>query len=229
MAVPKVEVETESAGRYPDVDLETLHRLVSQLSDENSYVILHRSDKPDEFAQAAMARRPTAKTVKGSFIVEFKDASGEQCQAKVTDITKIQTALAGWAFDLDGWKEDLKWKPLKLNRAVNLNGNCVASEADGIWTASFPALGFTATGPTEDEAMAELRTVIFETANRDADTRAAFAKWSSENLIEMSPEELERLKGRRLSPEQEERINQSFAELMRTREVRKPAKRKTRS
>lgn len=114
MAVPKVEVETESAGRHPDVDLETLHRLVSQLSEENSYVILHRSDKPDEFAQAAIARRPSAKTVKGAFIVEFKDASGEQSQAKVTDIGKIQAALAGWAFDLVGWKDDLEWTPLKF-------------------------------------------------------------------------------------------------------------------
>lgn len=224
MGIPKGEMETESAGRYPDVDLETLHRLVTQLSEQNSYVILHRSDRPEEFAQAALARRPNAKTMAGSYIVEVKDASGEQHQAKVTDISKIQNALAGWAFDLVGWKEELKWKRLKLKKVIDLRGNCIVSERDGVWTASFPPLGLSATGLTEDEARAELRTVMAETTNRDAEKRAIWAKWTSENVIEVSPDELERITGPKLSPERQERINQSYADFLRMREPRKAAK-----
>lgn len=109
-----VEVETESAGRYDDVDLETVHRLVSLLNPDNSYLIVHRRDKPDEFAQAAIQRRPNAELVNGWFIVEFKDESGQQHQAETKDLERVSDALAGWAFDQLGWKDDLNWKPLNL-------------------------------------------------------------------------------------------------------------------
>ena len=114
MKLPKVEVETESAGRYENVDLETLHRLVSQMNPDNSYLILHRSDKPEEFAQAAIQRSRDAKLVEGSFVVEYKDGSGDQYQAELSDLDPVRDALAGWAFDSPGWKEQLEWKRLAL-------------------------------------------------------------------------------------------------------------------
>ena len=221
MALPKVEVETESAGRYGDVDLEQLHRLVTQLSPENSYLILHREDRPEEFAQAAISRNRASKLIEGSFVVEFKDASGEQRQAKTKDRERVHGALAGWAFDLPGWKYALSWKPLKLNKMIDLTGGCTTAHRAGVWIASFPPLEISVKGLTEDEAMAELRTVLAETTNRDAEKRAVFAKWCSEHLIEVSPEELERRTARKLSVEQQERINQSYADFLRTREPRK--------
>jgi len=224
MTSPHLEVETESAGRYDDVDLETLHRLVSQLTPENSYLILHRSDRPDEFAQAAIQRDRGAKLMKGSFIVEFKDELREQYQAKTGDVDRVAAALEGWAFDVAGWKDDLRWKRLKLNKVINFRGGCTVSESGGAWTAHFPTLEITATGSTEEEARAELRTVVLETANRDAGKREIFAKWCARNLVEVSPEELERIDDRKLSPEQEQRINESFAESLASR----PPKRKRR-
>lgn len=221
MGVPKVEVETESAGRYTDVDLETLHRLVGQMSSDNSYVIVHRGDKPGEFAQAAMPRDPDSRSTRGSFIVEFKDESGQQHQAKTKDAEKVRDALAGWAFDLVAWKDDLKWKRLKLSQAINLRGNCEIAERDGGWIAHFPLLDLTGTGPTEDEAMAELRTVLAETTNRDRERRQIFADWASQNLIEVSPDELARIQSQKLNPAQQERVNRSYADALRTREPRK--------
>ena len=215
-----VEVETESAGRYEDVDLETLHRLVSQLNPDNSYLIVHRSDKRDEFAQAAIQRKRDATLVVGSFIVEFKDETGEQVQATTKDSDRVRDALAGWAFDLMGWKEHLKWKPLKLNQVINLRGNCEVSESGGVWTVRFPFLDLTVTGATEDEASAELRTVIAETVNRDPEKREMWAKWASENVIEVSPQELERITSSKLSPEQLERLQRSNAEFLRNRAPR---------
>ena len=115
MEKPTVEMETESAGRYAELDLETLHRLVAQLSPDNSYLILQRSDKSnEEFAQAAIARKPNASMIPGSFIVEFKDASGEQFQAETQDLDRVRDVLANWAFDLGDWKLDLEWKPLRF-------------------------------------------------------------------------------------------------------------------
>jgi len=224
---PKVEVETEAAGRYDDVDLETLHRLVSQLSPDNSYLILHRSDKPEEFAWASIQRSRDTKLTKG-YIVQFKDQSGEWFQAKVTDLDRVRAALSGWAFDLVGWREDLKWKPLKRNKVVNLSGSFKVSESQGVWTAHFPALDLSATGPTEEEAREELRTVILVTVNLDAEKRRVFADWRAKNKIEVSPEELERMKQRmkqrKPSPAQEQRIRESSAEFMASR----PAERKRR-
>lgn len=113
MLKPTVELETESAGRYAELDLETLDRVVAQLSPENSYLILHRSDKSnEEFAQAAIARRPNASMIPGSFVVEFKDATGEQFQAETQNLDRVREVLANWAFDLGDCKLDLEWKPL---------------------------------------------------------------------------------------------------------------------
>ena len=113
MEHPKVEVETESAGRYSDVDLETLHRLVSRLSEDNSYLIVHRPDKPEEFAQAAFARRPNAEMIKDAFVVEYRDAAG-QYQANTKDLGRVRDALAGWAFSLPGWRNDFEWSRLEF-------------------------------------------------------------------------------------------------------------------
>ena len=112
--MPTVELETESAGRYGELDLETLHRLVAQLGPDNSYLILHRSDKSKEFAQAAIARKPNASMIPGSFVVEFKDATGEQFQAETQDLDRVREVLANWAFDLGDCKLDLEWKPLRF-------------------------------------------------------------------------------------------------------------------
>lgn len=114
MEKPTVDLETESAGRHAEIDLETLHRLVGQLSPGNSYLILHRSDKSEEFAQAAIARRPNASMIPGSFVVEYKDASGEQFQAETQDLSRVREVLANWAFDLGNWTLDLEWKPLRF-------------------------------------------------------------------------------------------------------------------
>lgn len=112
MDVPKVEVETESAGRYVDINLETLHRLVGQMGPDNSFLILQRSDKTNEFAQTAIARKPNSEMVNGAFVVEFKEASGQQYQAETKDLDRVRNALSGWAFDIAGWKDRLDWKPL---------------------------------------------------------------------------------------------------------------------
>lgn len=209
MSVGRIEVETESAGRYENVDQEALHRLVSQLSPKNSYLILHRGDRPGEFAQAAIVAGKSVKA-KSSFLVEFKE-SGGQFQSKTTDIDTAQAALAGWAFDVPGWKNTLKWKRLKWNKVVNLRGNCTFTEHNGEWTAHFPILGLSATAPDEDEAFKELKTVIAETVNQGPkELRETFAKFLEKNLIEISQEELNlKLEREKLSEEQQIRVAKS--------------------
>jgi hypothetical protein len=210
MSLGLLEVETESAGRYENVDRETLHRLVSQLGLKNSYLILLREEKPDEFAQVAIEIGKTTKA-QDSFVVEFKDRSGAQFQSKTTDIDQVVLVLAGWGFDIPGWKNVLKWKRLKLNKVVNLRANCTFTLNNGVWTAHFPFLGLSASGPDEDEAYRELQTVIAETVNQGPEElRATFAKFLEKNLIDIPQEELNlKLEREKLSEEQQIRIAKS--------------------
>ena len=70
--------ETESAGSYADVSEETLARLVSQITPENSYVIVKRDDRPDGYAQTAIARTFASARIRGS--MRPADPRGSQQQ-----------------------------------------------------------------------------------------------------------------------------------------------------
>lgn len=147
--------------------------------------------------------------------MEYKDDSSAQYQAKTPDLARAQTAVAGWAFGLPDWKSGLTWRRLKLNLVVDLRGGCEFVESDGVWTASFALLDLSATGPDEDAAYRELRTVIAETVNAGpVEQRLLYSKWCGEHLIEMSQEELDRRAERsRLSEEQARRVQKSAGRM----------------
>lgn len=213
MNVGPIEVETESAGRYKDVDQETLHRLVSQIGINNSYLIVHRAGEPNEFAKVAIETGRSSKAA--TFVVEFKDESGVQFQSKTQDLDQVRTALAGWAFEIPGWKNGLKWKRLRLNKVVNLVENCTFTQENDTWTAHFPFLGLSAVGRDKDEAFRELRTLIAETVNQGPrETKDAYAEFLAKNLIEISERELDlKIERERLSEEQQLRIVKSSGQL----------------
>ena len=108
-------IETESAGSYADATEETLDRLLHQMSKANSYLILHRTDRPEEeYAQTAIERRPDGKLVEDRVVVEYRDGPHSHHQAVTSDLELVRTVLSGWAFDRPGWKDLLTWKPLDL-------------------------------------------------------------------------------------------------------------------
>ena len=110
----KLVLETESGGSYADADEETLHRLVGQITIENAYVIVHRDDRPDGYAQTAIARNPDTTMIAGAYVVEYRDGPNDHWQAFTEDVDVLHSVLAGWAFGRDGWKSLVEWKVLDL-------------------------------------------------------------------------------------------------------------------
>ena len=112
-----LEIETESAGTYPDATEETLERLLGQMGPENSYLILHRSDLPDgpegPFVQTAIRRDPGGHPQPG-FVVEYKEGPERHFQAFTEDFGTLHAILAGWAFGRPGWRDLVDWERLEL-------------------------------------------------------------------------------------------------------------------
>jgi hypothetical protein len=106
--------ETESAGSYADVSEETLARLVSQITPENSYMIVNREDRPDGYAQTAIARTEKGELQPGRYVVEYRLGPNQHYQAFTKDLDDVRAVLAGWAFDHAGWDRTLEFAVLDL-------------------------------------------------------------------------------------------------------------------
>jgi hypothetical protein len=107
-------LETESGGRYADADEEALRRLIDQLSPESTYMILHRDDRPDGYAQTALARTPKGEIVDGRYVVEYHDGERAHFQAFTDDRDLVHSVLAGWAFDRPDWESLVEWDELEF-------------------------------------------------------------------------------------------------------------------
>lgn len=105
-------IETESAGAYADATEADLHRIVSQLSPESSYVILHREGN-ELYAQAALARSSDGAITDG-FVVEYAVADSDLRQTSVATTDRVYELLSGWAFDRPGWKDSQEWSILQF-------------------------------------------------------------------------------------------------------------------
>lgn len=107
-------ISTASTGSYLDADEATLDRLVMNMSDENEFLILERSDKPDEFAQASFMRGLDSAIVDGRYVVEYRDGPNSQWQATTEDREQVRQVLSAWALDRPGWRDALTWEKLDL-------------------------------------------------------------------------------------------------------------------
>ena len=108
----KITVETESSGAYADASEADLHRLSSQLTEENSYLIVHRDDS-DLYAQAAIARTESGSFTDG-YVVEYSVADCDLRQATVSSPERVYELLAGWAYDRPNWRESAEWSVLSF-------------------------------------------------------------------------------------------------------------------
>ena len=108
----KLTLETESLGAYADASEADLHRVVSLLSEDSSYLIVHR-EGDELYAQAALSRNPNGSFGEG-FVVEYAVADSDLRQTKVDTTERVYELLAGWAFDRPGWKDDQEWSVLQF-------------------------------------------------------------------------------------------------------------------
>lgn len=110
----KISIQTASLGTFPDVTREVLDRVLSQLDHDNGYVILERTDRPEAYAQAAIARDNRANEIPGRYVVEHREGAHAHWQAHTDDMEVVHSVLAGWAFDEPGWKDLVSWNVLDL-------------------------------------------------------------------------------------------------------------------
>jgi hypothetical protein len=179
-----LEIETESAGAYADASEADLHRLVSLMNEDNSYVILHRyaDDDAEQFAQAALARDADA-SFTGQYVVEYKLKSGTLRQATVASTERVYELLSGWAFDRPGWKRGETWTSVDLEWVIDIIGNCEVEERGGEVVVRFPLFDIEGTGATKAEAYASMMDKERALVSGSMENWQRFSDWAKDHLI----------------------------------------------
>ena len=117
-----INIETENAGTYPDVDETQVLSLSDRLADGMIYLIAHDSTRDLEYAQASRwssDEKDRWSKDSGKYVVEYHDADDYHYQAIVTSTAEVGAFLAAWAWQRDGWKDGYKWKELVELRGAN--------------------------------------------------------------------------------------------------------------
>lgn len=74
---------------------------------EGTYVIVERTSDSSGQSYAQAARRDD-----GSYIVEHREGDADHHYATVAvDMRAAHALLTGWAFQLDGWRDQANWSP----------------------------------------------------------------------------------------------------------------------
>lgn len=97
------------------VGSEQLRTVAGQLGESVNLVIVFRSDKPEQFAQAAGPAifSPNADIPSGNFVVEYRTQHGHFQAVAPPDV--VVQILTGWAFDVSGWKNLAEWREVNLS------------------------------------------------------------------------------------------------------------------
>ena len=109
-----INIETENAGTYPDVDEAQVLSLSDRLADGLIYLIAHDTTRELEYAQAASHGQE-----KGKYVIEYHNADDYHYQATVETTADVGRFLSGWAWQRDGWKDGFEWKELEELRGIN--------------------------------------------------------------------------------------------------------------
>lgn len=177
-----ITIETESAGAFADANEADLHRVVGLLSATNSYLIVHRDGADDDWAQAALTRRPDA-TFAGGYIVEHKLPSGGLEQTTAESPERVYELLAAWAFDRPETQRGSEWKLLP-ETVVDFLGNCAWDEVDGQVRGYFAPLDIAVTGPTAEVARQAMFDALRLITNGSREKALVFSDWAKDHLVE---------------------------------------------
>ena len=111
-----INIETENAGTYPDVDETQVLSLSDRLADGMVFLIVHDSTRDLEYAQAAHHTQN-----KGKYVVEYHTDTDYHYhyQATVETTADVGRFLSSWAWQRDGWKDGYEWKELVELRGAN--------------------------------------------------------------------------------------------------------------
>jgi len=79
---------------------------------EGNFLIVERTNDPTNQTYVQAAHRQD-----GSYDVEYRQCSADRHYRTVApDMRAAHALLTGWAFDLDGWREQAEWSPVSPER-----------------------------------------------------------------------------------------------------------------
>jgi hypothetical protein len=101
----------EAGQAYNDPSEELLLDLISVLDDDNTFLIVERLSDATGNSYAQTLRS----VVDGTYLVEYQDGSLDKHYAcDGVDYRTAHTLLAGWAFDVPGWRDRVSWSRVEL-------------------------------------------------------------------------------------------------------------------
>lgn len=108
---PILRAKTEDDERWDDPSEDLLFELLLDIDKGfGSFLILEQAADPNAQTYAQVARRDD-----GSYAVEYREGSADRHYGTtVPDMRTAHKLLAGWAFELAGWKQDAQWTRVRF-------------------------------------------------------------------------------------------------------------------
>lgn len=108
-ATPVLRAETESGNTIDDPSEDALFMLLEDIeADEGGFLIV---EAVADATQQTYAQ--TSRNEDGSYVVEVREGGPDSHRRAVApDMRAAHALVAGWAFDLPGWRESASWTPV---------------------------------------------------------------------------------------------------------------------
>lgn len=106
---PILRATNECGQVYDDPSEDLLFDLLDELGEENSFLIVERteSERADYFMRTEIGPD-------GTFVLEYREGPPEtHFSTTVESMRRVHEVMTRWAFDLPGWLEDLAWTPVR--------------------------------------------------------------------------------------------------------------------
>jgi hypothetical protein len=106
---PILRATNEAGDVYNDPSEDLLFELLDELGEGNSFLIVERleAERAGHFMQTVIG--PT-----GDFVLEYREGPLEtHYSTTLGSMRDVHEVMTRWAFDLHGWRDDLRWKPVR--------------------------------------------------------------------------------------------------------------------
>ena len=109
MSEPILRAKMSSGVSWDDPSEDMLFELLTDIeAGREQFMVVERLGMQETYAQVVLLDER-------SFLMEYRDGSPDQhFAATSSDKRTIHSALAGWAFQLEGWSRLLDWEPAGL-------------------------------------------------------------------------------------------------------------------